>query len=213
MVLQDQHRKLARAGGKLGQREDEPEAVELSDGKQGRVDLMLSKVVQPRAGEFDYLIVELKRPSKKIDDEVVTQIKKYARAVAGDERFRKIPARWTFVVISNELDDFARGEANQRNWPRGMIADDADLNITVWVKEWAEVINDARARLHFINTQLSYEADRDSASGYLKKTHAKFIPESNRKPRKSSDTYHSRVFSCAEKRRQIRLSTPAATIL
>ena len=164
---------------KLGGREDETAPVKLSDGKTGRVDLMLHKVVQPRDGEYDYLIVELKRPSKKIDDEVLTQIKKYARAVATDERFQGVPARWTFVAISNELDDFSKGEANQRGWPRGKVSDDADLNITVWVKTWAEVINDARARLGFVNKQLAYEADRDSAKSYLRKTHAKFIPNAD----------------------------------
>ena len=161
---------------KLGKREDDPAPVKLSDGKTGRVDLMLHKVVQPRAGEYDYLIVELKRPSRKIDDEVLTQIKKYARAVATDERFQGVPARWMFVAISNELDDFAKGEANQRGQPKGKVYDDADLKITVWVRTWAEVINNARARLRFFNKQLAYEADRDSAKTYLKKTHAKFIP-------------------------------------
>ena len=161
---------------KLGKREEDPEPVKLSDGKTGRIDLMLHKVIQPRAGEYDYLIVELKRPTKKIDDEVITQIKKYARAVATDERFRDVPARWKFVAVSNELDEFAEGEANQRGLPRGRVSDDANANITVWVKTWSEVINDARARLHFVNKQLAYQADSDSAKAYLKKTHEKFIP-------------------------------------
>ena len=162
---------------KLGKREDDPDPVEVGEGKTGRVDLMLSKAIQPRAGEYDYLIIELKRPSKKIDDEVLTQIKKYANAVAEDERFRNIKTRWTFIAISNDLDKFAKSEANQRNRPRGMVFDNAEFNITVWAKSWADVINDARTRLHFVNEQLAYEADRDSAKAYLKKTHAKFIPD------------------------------------
>lgn len=163
---------------KLGKREDDPAPVEVGDGKTGRVDLLLHKVIQPRAGEYDYLVVELKRPLKKIDDEVLTQIKKYAVAVAKDERFHGVPTRWTFVAISNDLDDFAKSEASQRNRPKGMVSDNADLNITVWAKAWADVINDARARLQFVNEQLSYEADRDSSKAYLKKAYAKFIPES-----------------------------------
>ncbi len=153
------------------------EKVELPDGKGGRVDLMLSKTIQPRTGEFDYLIVELKRPSKKIDAEVLTQVKKYAMAVARDERFHGVPARWKFMAISNDLDDYAKWEAyKQRDRARGLVSDDKEHNITVWVKEWGEVINDARARLQFINSQLSYEADRDSSKDYLRKTHSKFIP-------------------------------------
>jgi hypothetical protein len=161
---------------KLGKRED-PAPVEVGEGKTGRVDLLLHKVVQPRRGEYDYLIVELKRPSKKIDDEVLTQVKKYAIAVASDERFRGVPTRWTVMAVSNDLDSFARREANQRGQPPGKVFDDAELNMTVWARSWADIINDARARLYFINQQLAYEADRDSAKAYLTKTHAKFIPE------------------------------------
>jgi hypothetical protein len=163
----------------LGEREDsdvDDSAVTTPDGKRGRVDLMLSKVTQPRTGEYDYLIIELKRPSKRIDASVITQVEKYAMAVAGDERFHGIQARWTFIAVSNDLDDHAKRKGKQRDKPRGQVFDDAELNITVWVKEWAEVINDAHSRLRFINQQLSYKANRDSAKEYLQKTHAKFIP-------------------------------------
>jgi len=163
---------------KLGEREEPvTDPIDIGNGKRGRVDLMLQKVIQPRTGAYEYLIVELKRPSKKIDDEVITQIKKYALAVANDERFRDVPAKWTFIAISNDLDAFAKKEANQRGRPKGQVYDDADLNITVWARSWADVINDARAKLRFINQQLSYEADRDSAKEYLHKAHAKFIPD------------------------------------
>lgn len=162
--------------GELGKREDDLAPVEVGEGKTGRIDLMLHKVVLPRTGEYDYLIVELKRPSKKIDADVITQIKKYAIAVASDERFRQVPARFTFIAISNDLDNFAQKESNQRDRPKGQIYDDSELNITVWVKPWADVINDARARLQFFSNQLKYEADRDSAKAYLIKTHEKFIP-------------------------------------
>jgi hypothetical protein len=164
---------------KLGNREDPVESVDpvlLSDGRTGRIDLMLQKVNQTRHGEFDYLIVELKRPSKKVDAEVIVQIKKYATAVATDERFHNIPAKWTFLAISNELDDYAEDEANQRNKPKGLIHDSAQHNITVWAKTWSEVIANARAKLQFINQHLQYEVTQESSQKYLKEAHEKFIP-------------------------------------
>lgn len=162
--------------GILGEREDGSTAVVVGDDGTGRIDLMLSRTIQPRTGKYDYLIVELKRPSKKIDDEVITQVKKYAMAVAADERFNGIPATWTFIAVSNELTDFARNDASQPNRPQGQVYASPNGNITVWVREWADVINCARARLQFVNSRLSYEANRDSAKAYLQKTHAKFIP-------------------------------------
>ena len=142
-----------------------------------RVDLMFSKAIQPRAGEFDFLIVELKRPRKKIDSDVISQIKKYAYAVAADERFHGVKIRWTFIAVSNEFDVYALQESRQRDKPIGQIADSAHTNTTVWIKTWSEIINEARTKLNFINKQLAYEADNDSSKEYLQKTHSKFIPE------------------------------------
>jgi len=166
---------------KLGDRSDEidvSDPVMLPDGRTGRIDLMLSKVDQPRDGEFDYLVVELKRPTKKIDADVLNQIEKYAIAVAEDERFLNVKARWTFLAISNELDAYATRKANQRNMPKSVVFQDGELNITVLVKSWAEVIANARAKLQFINQHLQYEVTQESSQKYLKEAHAKFIPKS-----------------------------------
>lgn len=162
---------------KLGIREDSPAIVDLGEGTTGRVDLMLHRAISPRTGEYDYLVVELKRPSQKINSEVLTQIEKYAIAVANDERFHGVNVKWTFIAISNELDDFTKRKAKQRDKPKGLVFDDADLNITVWAKAWADVINEARSKLSFINERLTYEADSESAREYLKRTHLKFIPD------------------------------------
>lgn len=162
---------------KLGVREDNLGRVDLAGGGGGRVDLMLHKAVQPRAGEYDYLVVELKRPSQKVTSEVLTQIEKYAIAVANDERFHGVKVRWTFMTVSNELDDFAKRRARQRGKPQGMVYDDDELNITVWAKSWADVINDARVKLSFVNQQLEYEANNDSAKDYLRRAHSKYVPD------------------------------------
>jgi len=160
----------------LGQREDDS-PVEVGEGKTGRIDLRLQKVLQPRTGEYDYLVVELKRPSQKINGTVLNQIKSYARAIAGDERFHEIPARWKFIVVSNEMDDLAKAEANQPGRPHGVVFE--AQSIQVWAKTWSEIINDARVRLRFFEQQLAYEATRDNAKGYLAKAHAKFLPKTD----------------------------------
>lgn len=164
----------------LGQREDPVDMdspVLLSDGKTGRIDLMLSKVNQPRYGEFDYLVVELKRPSQKINSRVLSQIENYAIAVASDERFQNVTAKWTFIAISNEMDSYAQKRSSQRDRPKGLIYDDSDLNITVWVKTWSEIINDARAKLQFINDKLNYTASSETSKEFLENTYKEFIPK------------------------------------
>ena len=162
---------------KLGSREDKLSPVAVGEGKTGRIDLRLQKAIQPRTGEYDYLVVELKRPSKKINGPILNQIKSYAQAVAGDERFLKIPARWKFIVVSNEMDKLAEAEARQLGGPHGIVFESSDKSIQVWAKTWSEIINDARTRLRFFEQQLGYKATRDNACAYLAKTHAKFLPK------------------------------------
>lgn len=58
-----------------------------------------------------------------------------------------------------------------------MAFDDGDLNITVWAKNWSDIINDARGKLAFVNANLDYDADKESAKSYLHAAHSKFIPQ------------------------------------
>ena len=161
---------------KLGSRTDDDSDVRREDGGRGRVDLMFSLSNRPRIGQIDHLIVELKRPSKKIDMEVLNQIQSYAFAVADDPRFDKRTTHWKFIVVSNELDAYAQKQAHQQNRPVGQVYVDEDNRIEVWALDWTGVIHDAEARLQFINQSLSYNADRESAKEYLSKKYAQFIP-------------------------------------
>ncbi|GAA0688226.1 ATP-binding protein [Dyella marensis] len=166
---------------KLGKREDDEsdltDPVLREDDKGGRIDLMLARSMQPTQGSHEYLVVELKRPKQKINSEVLGQIKSYAFAVAKDSRFDQKRTKWTFMVVSNEMDEFARLESRQKDRPEGVVFQSDDSSITVWAKTWSEILNDARARLNFFSQQLDYQADSDSELDYLKRAHSKYIPE------------------------------------
>lgn len=162
--------------GELGVRKDDGPVLMEGD-KQGRVDLMLSRVTQPRHDERDHLVVELKRPSQPITSKILGQVEGYAIAVAKDPRFLKEKTRWRFIVVSDDLDEHAMRKARQRDKAPGLVFDDAELNIQVWAYEWTEIIANAKARLQFINASLSYEANRASSKAYLQKAHARFIPK------------------------------------
>ncbi len=158
---------------------DDDAPVILEDGSTGRIDLLLARTVpQPRADEREHLVVELKRPRKKICTKVLGQVEDYAIAVAKDERFRDTKTKWVFWAISNEMTEEARRKANQRERPAGLVFDDAELRITVWAKTWGQLLQECKARLNFFKRQLDYEADRASALSYLTKAHEKYIPTS-----------------------------------
>jgi hypothetical protein len=150
--------------------------VKRIDGKTGIVDLMLSRSVpQSRSDEREHLIVELKRPSIKVGADEITQVEKYAYTIAQDERFRHLRTRWTFWVISNDLDAFAMMRTRQKDKPRGQVSQTEDGSIEVWVKTWSEIVSECRARMRFVQEHLQANVDKDTSLSYLKATYEKYL--------------------------------------
>ena len=152
--------------------------VRREDGSRGIVDLMFSRNIQLAGAEDrEHLVVELKRPSVKIDTGVAAQIESYAFAVADDERFRSVPAKWVFWAVSNDIDAAVVRKVSQRDRARGILFQDEEQRITIWVKTWSQIINDCKARLRFFEDKLNYTPDRDSSLEHLSSTYDKYLAE------------------------------------
>ena len=148
------------------------------NGSKGIIDLMFSRCLQlPRGNEREHLVVELKRPSVKIDTKALNQIRDYAFAIAEDERFKDTQTRWEFWALSNEMTSNARRQASQADKPEGLLYDAPDMKLHIWIKTWGQLIEECRGRLKFFQERLEYLADRDSALAYLRQTHAKYLPK------------------------------------
>ena len=155
---------------------DEP--VTRADGSRGIIDLMFSRNIQLAGSEDrEHLVVELKRPDVKIDAEVSAQIESYAFAVADDERFRAVPAKWVFWAVSSDVDRVVARKVSQRSHTQGILFQDEEQRITIWVKTWSQIINDCKARLRFFAEKLNYAPDRNSSLAHLKTTYHKYLAD------------------------------------
>lgn len=155
---------------------DDP--VERVDGSQGVIDLMLSRcIVRPGVAAREHLVVELKRPSVNIGLKEAGQIESYAIAVAEDERFKDTQTRWVFWIVGKDVTSDARKRAHQAGRPNGILYQDEDHNITVWVKTWAQVLEEATARMRFFQEKLGYTPDRDASRLHLRTAYAKHVGE------------------------------------
>jgi hypothetical protein len=162
----------------MGREVEIDQPVTRADGSRGIVDLMFSRNIQLAGSEDrEHLVVELKRPDVRIDAAVEAQITSYAFAVADDERFRGVPAKWVFWAVSSDLDQVIRRKASQRDRPRGILFQDDEQRITIWVKTWSQIINDCKARLRFFAEKLNYAPDRDSSLAHLKTTYHKYLAD------------------------------------
>jgi Histidine kinase-, DNA gyrase B-, and HSP90-like ATPase len=162
----------------LGRAELSPDPVFDVDGDAGIVDLMLSRRV-PTATDHDrkHLVVELKRPNQPINEEVLSQIKKYAKAVAADHRFVASGVEWDFLAISNSFTRDAEMDARQSGKPRGLVAEYDEPKIRVWAKTWGQIIQEAEGRLTFYRRRLEYQANEPEALKYLKSINVDYLSE------------------------------------
>jgi len=151
------------------------EKVIRDDGRQAVIDLLLAREIpQNYKHRREFLVVELKRPSQKVDLDVKGQIESYALAVVEDERFDITNTFWTFIAVSNELSPQAQKTVNQPQLPRGYfhVAD----NFRVGLMTWAEVLMQCRTRLELFRAKLGYTATTDDGVALLKERYAKYLP-------------------------------------
>lgn len=166
----------------LGSEREPPEGNEPvldADGKAAIVDLMLSaRIPTPTDDDRRHLVVELKRPLQPLNEDVLGQIRKYAKAVALDARFQHSNVEWDFVAVSNEFTRGAELEARMAGKPRGLIMElDDPIKIRVWAKTWGQIIQESEGRLTFYKRRLEYQASDEEALGYLRTIDSAYLSD------------------------------------
>jgi hypothetical protein len=158
---------------------DMAEPVFDAEGKAAIVDLMLSaRIPTPTDDERRHLVVELKRPAQSINEDVLSQIKKYAKAVAQDPRFIQSNVEWDFIAVSTSFTSDARLEAQQADKPPGLIFElNKPIKVRVWAKTWGQIIQEAEGRLTFYRRRLEYQASDEEALGYLRSIDTAYLSE------------------------------------
>lgn len=143
--------------------------------ERGIVDLVLSRTIRRHQAEsLSHLVIELKAPRVKVDRDEITQIEEYAISIQADARFKTDKKTdWTFWVISDDQGDYARHRMSQDPLHPGRIfKSDAS---SIWVKTWAQVLEDNRSRFQFFQEKLEYEADKGVALKRLQDQHSKLL--------------------------------------
>ena len=154
-----------------------PAPVLRDDGSQAVIDLLLAREVPAYARtRREFLVVELKRPSQKIDLDVHGQIQSYALAVASDERFDTRNTHWTFLAVSNEMTPEAARTVRQKDKAYGFFHEEDNLKIGLVT--WSELLASCRARLEAFRCKLDYAATVDQGVASLHRKYAQYLPAS-----------------------------------
>lgn len=127
--------------------------------------------------EHHFLVVELKRPKKSIGPDELEQLRRYARGIRSDVRFKSIPARWTFLAVSTQITESISMEVYGDDGPPGRVHHKNRDGITeeIWCKTWPQMIHENETRYRLFKESLDVEIGEQY--DYLRETHADFLPD------------------------------------
>ena len=151
---------------------DEP--ILQTDGRSGRVDLMLTRAMGAHAHSREHVVVELKRPSVAGGEEVIRQTIRYARAIAADPRWADTNTTWTFWAVTYDLDEYGQGQMKLRDRPRGQL--EKGDNYTVWLRTWGQLFEDCRARMQFLRDALELQTRNEVGVRHLQTAYPAHMP-------------------------------------
>ena len=143
-----------------------------SDGRGGRVDLLLHRVFKGPSRKPERLVVELKRPSLTLRPGELQQVRSYARALEQHQGI--VNGHWTFWLVGTRLDDDLAAEADQTDREWGHVVKRPSYDI--FVTRWSNLIEAAEQRFEFMRTQLDLEIGQDEAAHRLRQRHKELIP-------------------------------------
>jgi hypothetical protein len=110
---------------------------------------------------FHHVVIELKRPSIKLGDKELQQIKTYKNVIANEPQFQDENSLWDFVLIGNEISDSnitaadlrSDLETNRIHGEPGLVQKTGNYRIIV--KTWKQVLNEFELRYNDISNRLS----------------------------------------------------------
>jgi Histidine kinase-, DNA gyrase B-, and HSP90-like ATPase len=161
-------------------REDFEEIIENSDNSDlGTIpDVCLwQQYSLGKPGNFENLIIELKKPIVDAGVRELNQIIGYAQKVANDSRFPKDKTKWKFILLTRKVKEDEIGlQMNQQNRNYGHVVSSANLD--VWVIEWGSLLNLAKARYEYVKGKLNLKFQNDTEGiELLRRMYKQYLPE------------------------------------
>jgi hypothetical protein len=125
--------------------------------------------------QFEHLVIELKRPTVKISQLEISQVKRYATKVLSNKHFDKEKTHWTFVALSDGVSEDAKEDVTQRDREPGHVT--SGNHYDVWVLTWSQIIQKAKIRHNWIQQRLQYQvSDNSEGMQYLRRRFSHLLP-------------------------------------
>lgn len=103
---------------------------------------------------FHCIVIELKKPSIKLGDKELDQIKLYKNIIAATDEFKDEKTIWDFILVGNDISDSKITAANlASDLKSNKIHGEFGLvqkvdNMRIYVRTWKQILNDYDLRYH-----------------------------------------------------------------
>ncbi|PHX04026.1 ATP-binding protein [Vibrio splendidus] len=119
---------------------------------------------------FKNTVIELKRPSVKLTDKELQQIKNYMNVIRSEEHFDTENDHWDFVLVGNQISKNSQNnfsirtelDSNKIHGKSGLVLKTG--NMRIWVKEWSQIIGDYKLRYGHIIKSLNRKFEEKDES-------------------------------------------------
>ncbi|HEI6830913.1 ATP-binding protein [Yersinia enterocolitica] len=103
---------------------------------------------------YHCIVIELKKPSIKLGDKELEQIKTYKNIISATDEFIDEKTLWDFILVGNDISDSKITAANLRSdLETNRIHGDFGLvqktgNMRIYVRTWKQILNEFELRYH-----------------------------------------------------------------
>lgn len=115
---------------------------------------------------IENIVVELKRPTVKLGEIEVSQVKTYMKTIASEPRFNAPNCIWRFILVGNEFSSngYIEGELeNSQSWGKPDLIFKSNkrdgVKYEIYVKKWSSIFADYRMRNDFLLKRLKFKQE------------------------------------------------------
>lgn len=163
---------------------DEESFMDVDESLRDIPDLYFARTNWNEGARFhDHLIVELKRPSVRITEEHVGQLKRYAAKIVASAVWgqKKDSHRFTFVLVSSDVSKSVSDFYQADQEPGLLVRPQLQHPTELWALRWADYIDRRREELNYLQAEMEITADPELLE-YLKERVGDYLPDEVKEP-------------------------------
>jgi hypothetical protein len=136
---------------------------ELNSKPNGEVDLFLTRTEPVTETKQKNIIVEIKRPSKKLGKKEFDQIEKYMRGIKDQGICNGNNQYWEFYLVGNDYDDYIKDKLEQirplGEIDRGLVITMGDNKFKIYVRKWSDILEvEWGTKMKYLKDKLQIES-------------------------------------------------------